>query len=73
MRASELFGQGVVALAEKNLEVIRKAYELGELRLLDVINEQRRFVEIQRTYTDTLKERVLAQIELDRVRGAAKP
>ena len=73
LRASELFGQGVVALAEKNLEVIRKAYELGELRLLDVINEQRRFVEIQRTYTDTLKERVLAQIELDRVRGAAKP
>ncbi len=71
--ASELFGQGVVALAEKNLAVIRKSYELGELRLLDVINEQRRFVEIQRTYTDTLKERVLAQIELERARGGAKP
>lgn len=72
-QASELFGQGVVALAEKNLAVIRKSYELGELRLLDVINEQRRFVEIQRTYTDTLKERVLAQIELERARGGARP
>lgn len=72
-QASELFGQGVVDLAEKNLAVIRKSYELGELRLLDVVNEQRRFVEIQRTYTETLKERVLAQIELDRVRGTSKP
>jgi cobalt-zinc-cadmium efflux system outer membrane protein len=72
-QASELFGQDVVALAEKNLAVIRKSYELGELRLLDVINEQRRFVELQRTYTETLKERVLAQIELDRARGAGKP
>jgi len=72
-QASELFGQDVVALAEKNLAVIRKSYELGELRLLDVINEQRRFVELQRTYTETLKERVLAQIELDRARGVGKP
>ncbi len=70
--ASRLFDEGVVTLAEKNLTVIRKTYELGELRLLDVINEQRRLIEIQRTYTDTLKERVLAHIELESARGKAK-
>jgi cobalt-zinc-cadmium efflux system outer membrane protein len=72
-QASELFGRGVVALAENNLAVIRKSYELGELRLLDVINEQRRLVEMQRTYTETLKERALAHIELERARGNARP
>lgn len=71
--ATNLFDEGVVALAEKNLSVIRKSYELGELRLLDVVNEQRRLIEIQRTYTDTLKERVLAHIELERARGAVRP
>lgn len=70
--AYRLFNEGVVTLAERNLSVIRKSYELGEIRLLDVINEQRRLIEIQRTYTDALKERILAHIELDSARGKAR-
>ena len=37
----------VVRQAEKNVEVMQQAYELGQLRLLDVLNERRRLMETQ--------------------------
>jgi cobalt-zinc-cadmium efflux system outer membrane protein len=68
-RALELFDQGVIRQSENNLSVLRAAYDLGELRLLDVINEQRRLVETQKSYTEILKESYLAAAELERVVG----
>jgi len=46
----------VVGQAEKNLEVIRQAYQLGQYRLLDVLAEQRRVVEMQLALIDTQAE-----------------
>jgi len=65
-RALQLFDAGVIGQSQENVRVVRGAYELGELRLLDVINEQRRLIETQRAYTDLLRDAYIAAVELGR-------
>lgn len=43
---------GELGPAEKNLEVMWQAYELGQQRLLDALNEQRLLVETQMVRAD---------------------
>jgi len=69
-RALEIFDQRVIAQAQDNLRIIRAAYGLGELRVFDVINEQRRLVDTQKAYTEVLREYYLALVELERAVGA---
>ena len=69
-RALQLFDSGVIAQSQENLHVVRGAYDLGELRLLDVINEQRRLIETQRAYTELLRDAFVAAVELERATGA---
>lgn len=69
-RALQLLETGVMPQSQENLRVVRGAYELGELRLLDVINEQRRLIEVQRANTELLRDAYQARIELERVIGA---
>lgn len=59
----------VAGPAEKNLEVMRQAYELGQLRLLDVLNEQRRLVETQMARADGEADARRSWIELERTVG----
>ncbi|RPJ59002.1 MAG: TolC family protein [Acidobacteria bacterium] len=70
-RALELFSTGVIGQSQENLRVVRGAYDLGELRLLDVINEQRRLIETQRAYTELLRDAFVAGVELERAMGTA--
>ncbi|MDR0843140.1 MAG: TolC family protein [Acidobacteriota bacterium] len=69
-QALQVFKTGVLELSQENLRVIRAAYELGELRLLDVIAEQRRLLEIENEHVDLMKEAYVAMIELERAIGA---
>ncbi|AMY10797.1 efflux transporter, outer membrane factor (OMF) lipoprotein, NodT family [Luteitalea pratensis] len=41
--------------AAENLAVIQQAYDLGRLRISDVLVEQRRFLELEREYTEALR------------------
>ena len=41
--------------AAENLAVIQQAYDLGRLRISDVLMEQRRFLELERQYTEVLR------------------
>lgn len=68
-QALEIFDQRVIAQAQDNLRIIRAAYDLGELRVFDVINEQRRLIDTQKAYTEVLKEYYLALVELERAVG----
>jgi cobalt-zinc-cadmium efflux system outer membrane protein len=70
-RALELFNTGVIGQSQENLRVVRGAYDLGELRLLDVINEQRRLIETQRAYTELLRDTLVAAVELERAMGTS--
>ena len=53
----------------RNLSVIRQAYNLGQLRLLDVLNEQRRLLETELTYIDAESEPARSRAELERAVG----
>ncbi len=66
----EILNRGVLEESERNLSVIRQAYNLGQLRLLDVLNEQRRLLETALTYVDAEAELARSRAELERAVGA---
>jgi cobalt-zinc-cadmium efflux system outer membrane protein len=68
-RYLDILDRGVMEQSEKNLAVIRQAYELGQLRILDVLNEQRRLIETQLSYIDAQAEQSRALAELERAVG----
>lgn len=69
-RASlQLLESDVLAQSEKNLEVIRQAYGLGQLRLLDVLNEQRRVMESSLAAVDARAEVQRGMAELEQAAG----
>jgi cobalt-zinc-cadmium efflux system outer membrane protein len=55
-RALDAYSADAIGLARQNLDVIRQTYELGRGTLLDVLNEQRRYLDVERAYTDVLRE-----------------
>jgi cobalt-zinc-cadmium efflux system outer membrane protein len=68
-RALEIYTQGVREVARQNLEVVRKTYELGRTSLLDLIAEQRRYIDIETGYTDVLKQVYEAAVDIERAVG----
>ena len=69
-RAAEIYRVGVQGQANANLDVIRQTYELGSKTLLDVIAEQRRFIETQTGYIEALVNAYQARVEIERATGS---
>jgi cobalt-zinc-cadmium efflux system outer membrane protein len=65
-RALELYTRGVRAVAQQNLQTVRQAYQLGRIPLLEVIAEQRRLIDVETGYTDSLKQVYDAAVEIER-------
>jgi cobalt-zinc-cadmium efflux system outer membrane protein len=59
----------VVELAAKNLNVVRQAYELGRTTAADVLAEQRRYLDVERAHTETMKTSYEARVALMQARG----
>jgi cobalt-zinc-cadmium efflux system outer membrane protein len=55
-QALQAYSGDAISLARQNLDVVRQTYELGRGTLLDVLNEQRRYLELERSFTDVLRE-----------------
>jgi cobalt-zinc-cadmium efflux system outer membrane protein len=72
MRAAEIYRVGVRDQANANLEVVRQTYELGSKTLLDFIAEQRRFIEVETSFIDSLLETYLAQVDIERATSSPK-
>ena len=68
-QAASIFASGVIAQSEENLVVIQESYRLGQLRIIDVLNEQRRLIDTQLAYIDTQAQLVRAVAELERAAG----
>jgi outer membrane protein, heavy metal efflux system len=64
-----IYRDGVRGQASQNLDVIRRTYELGRTQLLDVIAEQRRFMDIELGYTDALSRLYQATVRLRTATG----
>ncbi|HVQ36466.1 MAG TPA: TolC family protein [Pyrinomonadaceae bacterium] len=63
------FEQGVIARSNENIRVVRAAYELGHFSITDLLNEQRRLVDSQRDFTETLTEQYRALADLQTALG----
>ena len=66
----DLYEAGVRDIARRNLDIVRRSYELGRGSLLDVIGEQRRYLEIETAFTTVLKDLYDAYVEIERAVGA---
>jgi len=69
----QMLQSGVLVPSTSNLSVIREAYKLGQLRLLDVLNEQRRLVDTQMTYIDAQADLRRTWAEVERAAGGIHP
>jgi cobalt-zinc-cadmium efflux system outer membrane protein len=71
-RALEAYSGEAIALATQNLSVVRQTYQLGRGTLLDVLTEQRRYLDLERTYTDVLREAYEARQGLEIASGGVR-
>ena len=69
----QMLQSGVLSPSSANLSVIREAYKLGQLRLLDVLNEQRRLVDTQLAYIDAQADAARSRAEIERAVGENLP
>jgi cobalt-zinc-cadmium efflux system outer membrane protein len=72
-RTRDLLRDAVVGQSNKNIAVVREAYQLGQLRLIDVLNEQRRLTDSEFTYLDARVEVARALADLERLTGGLLP
>jgi cobalt-zinc-cadmium efflux system outer membrane protein len=68
-----VYRSGVRDQAARNLEVVRQTYNYGRIRLLDVIAEQRRYIDIETGYTDVLFDAYAAHVALEQAVGTSLP
>ena len=68
-QALDAYSAEAIGLARQNLDVVRQTYELGRGTLLDVLNEQRRYLDLERAYTDVLRESFEARQTLKEALG----
>lgn len=73
LRNRDLMSNQVLSQSQANLAVIREAYQLGQLRLLDVLNEQRRLFDTELAVLDARFEVARALVDLERSTGEILP
>jgi len=67
--AVQRYQAGLVDLAARNLEVVREMWTLGQGTLFDVIEEERRYLDLQFAYTEALQAVCEARIAVVRAWG----
>jgi cobalt-zinc-cadmium efflux system outer membrane protein len=64
-RILTLFEQGIIPQLTENLNLTREAYRVGEVGMLSVIDEQKKFFEVNDSYLSALHDRRTAFIKLE--------
>lgn len=64
-KAVELYATGILPRLEENLKLIQEAYQLGEVGILSVIEEQKKYIEVHDGYLTALAERQAALVRLE--------
>jgi len=72
-RALDIYTEGVREVARQNLAVVRQTSTLGRAALLDVIAEQRRYIDVETGYTDAVKQVYDAVVDIERAVGTLEP
>lgn len=63
-RALSILETAVLPRSEQNIKTLRAVYELGEIKITDLIAEQRRLLDANRDLTETLTQRFRANADL---------
>ncbi len=71
--ALAIYRDNVRNQAQLNLDVVQQTYTLGQKTLIDYINEQRRYIDIETGYTDALKEYFNSLVDIERAAGSPVP
>jgi cobalt-zinc-cadmium efflux system outer membrane protein len=75
LRAREavlLFAGDGQKLARQNLSIVRQSYELGRTTIFEVVAEQKRYLDFERAYTETLRSAYEARTALNRALGETR-
>jgi outer membrane protein TolC len=72
-RALDALNRGVVAQSRESFRIVKLAYDLGEMRLLDAVTQQRLFMEAQMSYASAQQDYYAALVELKRAIGEEGP
>ncbi len=67
--AVKIYGAGAQALARQNLTVVGQSYELGRVTVFEVLAERRRYLDVERAYTEALRAAYEARTALKRALG----
>jgi cobalt-zinc-cadmium efflux system outer membrane protein len=70
--AVQVYATRVRTLARNNLSVVRQSYELGRTTIFEVLAEQKRYLEQERGYTDTMRQAYEARTALKRALGEVR-
>lgn len=70
--AVTIYGTGAQALARQNLAVVGQSYELGRMTVFEVLAERRRYLDVERAYTEALRAAYEARTALNRALGEAR-
>ena len=68
-----LYATQIMPTAEKNMQAVRAAYNAGEFSVFDVVAEQRRLIENETAYNESLGDYYSALAELERALGTTLP
>jgi len=71
-QAVNAYNSGAQALARENLNVVSQSYDLGRVTVFDVLTEQRRYLDVERAYTETLRAAYEARTALNRALGGVR-
>ncbi|HKH73133.1 MAG TPA: TolC family protein [Vicinamibacterales bacterium] len=71
-QAIKIYGSGAQGLARQNLTVVEQSFQLGRVTVFDVLTERRRYIEVERGYTDALRAAFEARTALNQAIGGAR-
>jgi len=67
--ALKVYGAGAQTLARQNLAVVDQSYQLGRMTVFEVLAERRRYLDVERAYTEALRAAYEARTALNRALG----
>jgi cobalt-zinc-cadmium efflux system outer membrane protein len=70
--AVKIYGVGAQALARQNLTVVGQSYELGRVTVFEILAERRRYLDVERAYTEALRAAYEARTALNRALGEGR-
>ncbi len=68
-KSLSIYAQDILPQLEENLRLVQEAYRLGEVGMLAVIEEQKKYFEVNDGYLAALHNRQMAQVKLEAAVG----